>query len=229
MKAFNSRLATVSAAYIAISIGAALAALVSYWPQLSLRNRMLGLGSLLVFGAAIMLAGSRAATVVSFVLVVMIGALWSRRSKAVLLAMAITLVVFATGIETFDKDMHRKNELAKASPYSMLNERYPLWHQALAAWRANPWFGVGMDNFDEIDQETVKGWVEKRGDTFDPAVLPGTPLRGPIQDGVIASVETSRERPNRRWRRSRSFNTSRRRRSRRRVTFVSARATAMPM
>jgi O-antigen ligase len=163
-----------SAAYIAITIGAALAGLVSFWPQLSLRNRVLGLGALLVFGIAIVLAGSRAATVVSLAIVVLIGAVWSRRSKAVLLAMAITLVVFVASIQTFDKDMHRKNELAKASPHSMLNERYPLWHQALAAWRANPWFGVGMDNFDEIDQQTVKGWVEHSGEAWDPSLYAGS-------------------------------------------------------
>ena len=163
-----------SAAYIAISIGATLAGLVSFWPQLTRRNRLLALGALLVFGVAIVLAGSRAATVVSLAIVVLIGAVWSRRSKAVLLAMAITLVVFVASIQTFDKDMHRKNELAKASPHSMLNERYPLWHQAFAAWRANPWFGVGMDNFDEIDTAMVKGWVEKSGETYDPAVYAGS-------------------------------------------------------
>jgi O-antigen ligase len=31
-----------------------------------------------------------------------------------------------------------------------------------------------MDNFDEIDQETVKGWVEKRGDAFDPTMYAGS-------------------------------------------------------
>jgi len=163
-----------SAAYIAISIGATLAGLVSFWPQLTWQKRAVALVALLAFGIAIGLAGSRAATVVSFILVIMIGAVWSRRSKSVLLAMAITLVVFATCIQTFDKDMHRKNELAKASQFPMLNERYPLWNEALAAWRANPWFGVGMDNFDEIDRETVKGWVEKRGDLYDPAVYAGS-------------------------------------------------------
>jgi O-antigen ligase len=158
-----------SAAYIAISIGATLAAIVSFWPQLPARARALGLVALFVFGTGILLSGSRAAAVVSLAIVVLIGALWARRSHSVLLAMAITLVVFIVSIQTFDKDMHRKNELAKASPYSMLNERYPLWHQALTAWRANPWFGVGMDNFDEIDQPTVRRWVEQRGDVYEAA------------------------------------------------------------
>jgi O-antigen ligase len=127
-----------------------------------------------VFAAAIVLAGSRAATLVSLVIIVLIGALWSRRSKAVLLAIALALAVFTTTIQTFDKDMHRKNELAKTSPNPMLNERYPVWHQAIAAWRAHPWFGVGLDNFYEIDAETVKRWVEERGDTYDAAAYAGS-------------------------------------------------------
>ena len=159
-----------SAAYIAISIGATLAAVVSFWPQLPLRLRAAGLIALIVFGIGILQAGSRAATVVSLSIVVLIGALWSRRSLSVVLAMAITLLVCVASIQTFDKDMHRKNELAKASPHSMLNERYPLWHQAVTAWRANPWFGVGMDNFEQIDQPTVRGWVEQRGDVYEAAV-----------------------------------------------------------
>ena len=159
-----------SAAYIAISIGATLAAVVSFWPQLPARIRALGLAALVVFGIGILLAGSRAATVVSLAIVVLFGALWARRSKSVLLAMAIALVVFIASVQTFDKDMHRKNELAKASPHSMLNERYPLWHQAVTAWRANPWFGVGMDNFDAIDQPAVRRWVEQRGDVYEAAV-----------------------------------------------------------
>jgi O-antigen ligase len=158
-----------SATYIAISIGAVLSGLVAYWPRLTMRTRVAGLLTLFVFAAAIVLAGSRAATLVSLIIIVLIGALWSRRSKAVLLAIALALAVFTTTIQTFDKDMHRKNELAKTSPNPMLNERYPMWHQAIAAWRAHPWFGVGLDNFDAIDAETVKRWVEESGETYDAA------------------------------------------------------------
>lgn len=156
-----------SATYVAISIGAVLSGLVAYWPRMEPRLRAAGLFTLLVFAIAIVLAGSRAATLVSLVILVVMGALWSRRSKSVLLVIALALGLFATSIQTFDKDMHRKNELAKASANPMLNERYPLWHQAYAAWRAHPWFGVGLDNFDEIDAGMVKRWVEERGDPYD--------------------------------------------------------------
>ena len=88
--------------------------------------------------------------------------------------MAVALAEFAASIQTFDKDMQRKNELAMASPNPMLNERYPLWNQAYAAWRAHPWFGVGLDNYFEIDAETVKHWVEERGDTYDAAAYAGS-------------------------------------------------------
>ena len=158
-----------SAAYVTVSIGAVLSGLIAYWRKLSNPMRMAGLSALFVFAVAIVLGGSRAATVVSFVLVLLFAALWSRRSRAALLAMALALALFVTSIETFDKDMRRKQELAKASPNPMLNERYPLWNQALAAWRAHPWFGVGLDNFEKIDAATVRRWVEQDGGVYDAA------------------------------------------------------------
>ncbi|MEP7083490.1 MAG: O-antigen ligase family protein [Betaproteobacteria bacterium] len=163
-----------SATYVAISIGAVLSALVAYWQRLQLRLRAAGIATLLVFGVAIVLAGSRAASLVSLVIILVIGALWSSRSRVVLLAMLMALALFTLSIQTFDKDMHRKNELARASANPMLNERYPLWHQAYVAWRAHPWFGVGLDNFDEIDAASVKRWVEERGDPYDAQMYAGS-------------------------------------------------------
>jgi len=163
-----------SAAYVAITIGAVLSGLIAFWREMSAPMRMAGLIALFVFAVFLVLAGSRAATLVSFVIVIMFAALWSRRSRATLLAMGIALALFATSIETFDKDMHRKQELAKASANPVLNERYPLWNQALAAWRANPWFGVGLDNFEEIDPATVRRWVERSGEVYDAASYGGS-------------------------------------------------------
>ena len=163
-----------SATYIAISIGAVLSGLVAFWPTLSSRFRIGAIIALALFAAGIVLAGSRAATLVTLVIIVLIGGLWSRKSKAVMLAIAVALAVFATSIQTFDKEMHRKNELAKLSANPMLNERYPMWNQALTAFRAHPWFGVGLDNFYDIDVATVKRWVGEQGGVYDPAAYAGS-------------------------------------------------------
>ena len=163
-----------SATYIAIAIGAVLSGLVAFWLQLSARMRAAGVVILALLATGIVLAGSRAATLVTLIVIVLIGALWSRRSKAVMLAIAVALAVFATSIQTFDKDMHRKNELAKLSANPMLNERYPMWNQAIAAFRAHPWFGVGLDNFYDIDVGTVKRWVAEQGGVYDPASYAGS-------------------------------------------------------
>jgi O-antigen ligase len=163
-----------SATYIAISVGAVLSGLVAFWPDLSARMRAGAIAVLALFGTGIVMSGSRAATLVTLVIVVLIGALWSRRSKAVMLAIAVAIAVFATSVQTFDKDMHRKNELAKLSANPMLNERYPMWNQAITAFRAHPWFGVGLDNFYDIDVGTVKRWVAEQGGTYDPASYAGS-------------------------------------------------------
>ena len=163
-----------SATYIAIAIGAVLSGLVAFWPALSARMRAAGVLTLALLATGIVLAGSRAATLVTLIVIVLIGALWSRRSKAVMLAIAVALAVFATSIQTFDKDMHRKNELAKLSANPMLNERYPMWNQAIAAFRAYPLFGVGLDNFYDIDVATVKRWVAEQGGVYDSASYAGS-------------------------------------------------------
>ena len=94
--------------------------------------------------------------------------LWRKRSLAPILWTAVAIAAFAGAISTLDTDMRRKQEFALDSPHPLLNERYPIWQQALTAWRAHPAFGVGGDNFDDITPARVEAWQAAEGRALRP-------------------------------------------------------------
>jgi O-antigen ligase len=141
---------------------------------LSVRDRMLALGALIVFGVAIVLAGSRAATVVSLAIVYLIGAVWSRRSKACCWRWRSRWRYLRAGIQTSTRTCTQERT-GQGEP--ALDAERTLLRCGIRRWqRGAPIHGSasGMDNFDEIGQEQVKGWVEQRGDTYDPAIYAGS-------------------------------------------------------
>ena len=91
------------------------------------------------------------------------GLLWLRRSRGPIIWTAIAIAAFAVLVSTVDTDMRRKQEFALDSPHPLLNERYPIWQQALTAWRAHPAFGVGGDNFGDITPARVERWQVAEG------------------------------------------------------------------
>src|SRR4029453_7083297 len=90
-----------------------------------------------------------------------------RRSRVPLMWTAVAVAGFALIVATFDTDMRRKQEFALDSAHPLLNERYPIWEQALTAWRAHPAFGVGGDNFSEITAPRVEAWSREAGERYD--------------------------------------------------------------
>src|SRR5205085_7762040 len=91
-----------------------------------------------------------------------------------LIWIVIVMAVFVTAVARFDTDMRRKQEYAKASPSPLLNERSPIWQQAIIAWRAYPIFGIGGDNFAHLDAEQMQRWERARGETYDETAFLGT-------------------------------------------------------
>jgi O-antigen ligase len=129
------------------------------------------LGAIAVLLAAMFASGSRAAAATAIVGALAFGLLWRKRSLWPIVWTFVAIVAFATAISTLDTDMRRKQEFALDSPHPLLNERYPIWQQALTAWRAYPLFGVGGDNFAEITPARVAAWSAAEGGRYDPATF----------------------------------------------------------
>jgi O-antigen ligase len=158
-----------SVIYIVICFGALLGGVAAYWREMTAWLRTMAIAAIAVMLATLYAAGSRAGAAIAILGALAFGFLWLKRSPRPILWTAIAVTAFATAVSTFDTDMRRKQESALGSPNPVLNERYPIWQQALSAWRTYPAFGVGGDNFGDITAERVQRWESSRGHGYDVA------------------------------------------------------------
>jgi O-antigen ligase len=160
-----------SVIYIVICFGALVGGVAAYWRAMSTAWRCAGLVAMAVLLVAIFASGSRAGAATAIVGAVAFGVLWRKRSLWPIVWTGVVIAAFAAAVSTLDTDMRRKQEFALDSPHPVLNERYPIWLQALATWRAFPLFGVGGDNFGDITPARVQGWEAAEGKRYDPATF----------------------------------------------------------
>ena len=152
-----------SVIYIVIAFGALVGGTAAYWRVLARWQRTTAVAAMAILLAALFAAGSRAGAATAIACAAAFGLMWRRRSPGPVVWTAVAIAVFAMAIATFDTDMRRKQEFALDSPHPILNERYPIWQQALTAWRAHPVFGVGADNFGDITAARVAAWDAAAG------------------------------------------------------------------
>ena len=160
-----------SVIYVVICFGALLGGVAAYWRAMTAGPRAMAIAAIAVMLATLFAAGSRAGAAMAILGALAFGFLWLKRSPRPILWAVIAVTAFATAVSTFDTDMRRKQESALESPNPVLNERYPIWQQALTAWRTYPVFGVGGDNFGDITAERVQRWEAARGNGYDAATF----------------------------------------------------------
>ena len=160
--------------YIVICFGALLAALSAYWRTVPAWLRAAALAEVALLLVALFAAASRSAAATAMIGALAFGLLWLRHSPRLILWVAVVTAAFAVVVARFDTDMRRKQEYANASASPLLNERFPIWEEALIAWRANPLFGIGGDNFGRIDVDRIEQWERARGADYDPTTFIGT-------------------------------------------------------
>ncbi len=156
-----------SVIYIVICFGALVGGLTAYWRAMNAAWRLVATAALLIELATLVAAGSRAGAATAIVGATAFGLMWRKHSRAPIAWTLIAVAAFAVIVSAFDNDMRRKQEFSLESPNPVLNERYPIWQQALAAWRAYPTFGVGGDNFSEITAARVEAWSRAAGEPYD--------------------------------------------------------------
>lgn len=155
-----------SAIYLAISFGAALALLLACWQQQKLLLRLIIASTTLLLAIAIFLSASRAAVAMAFVLSVALGFAWLRRSRVPLLILLVAGAIAGTAAYVGQVEVVRKQEVnVKAG--NVLAYRDIIWNTSLVAWKQYPVFGVGMHNYNQINMERVRKWVEASGKPFD--------------------------------------------------------------
>ncbi len=155
-----------SAIYLAIVFGAAVSATLALWPRLGLAARaaaVVACAYLLVFLVAM---ESRAALAAGLVLVGALAFAWWPRDRRFALVALVALATVAGSLAITRPAVITKH-LRNAGNANVLAYRDQIWGTALSAFRAQPAFGIGMDNFSRLDATRVRGWAEARGEPFD--------------------------------------------------------------
>jgi O-antigen ligase len=163
-----------SAIYMTICTGIAASLALAYWRVLATRWRVLLGGAGLLLLAGLFLTGSRAATVVAIALVLCMAALGARVAglgRAVWGA-AVAVIVAAILIGGTSA-LQRQYYLAAND--SILTERDLIWNRGIVAWRATPWFGVGPDNYSQINERDLRTQLTAESKPFEPREYRGSP------------------------------------------------------
>lgn len=147
-----------TAIYVAIMLGVCLAWLFARWRAWRLGQQAVALAVTALVFISLLVTASRAAIGMGFALMLVLAAAWWPRWRAPVVIAAGVVVVAAGLAIAAGAEVIRKHEQDVAEQ-NVLSFRDGIWRVAVVAWRANPWFGVGMDNFSRITPERVKSWV----------------------------------------------------------------------
>jgi O-antigen ligase len=97
-----------------------------------------------------------------FVLILVVAVAWWPRSRLPFAAAAGAVVLAAVLAVVGGAEVIRKHEQVEGEG-NVLSFRDGIWRTSVAAWRAHPWFGVGLDNYSRISPERVKAWDDAAG------------------------------------------------------------------
>lgn len=154
-----------SAIFLAIVFGVALSSLLAS----NRRNPIflsVDIAVVIALGTGVFLSASRGAVLALLLLVLLLGFFFARRSPwifaiALLLSSASLTIAYVTKVEVITKQQ------ANYAADNTLSYRDAIWNTALVAWQKYPWFGVGMDNFDQVTPEQIRSWVLAQGKHYD--------------------------------------------------------------
>ena len=157
-----------SAIYMTICLGIAGGILLGCWTRLRRVPRAMLCLATLAMLTGLLLTGSRAAAAVGLLLLIgmaMTGATHSGLGRGAWAAVLVTILIAVAGGGT--EAIQRQIENARID--NVLSERDLIWNRGLVAWRAHPWFGVGMDNYSQISDARLTGWLAQQGRAYVPA------------------------------------------------------------
>ena len=157
-----------SAIYLAIVLGTALAVVLDWWGRISALLRSLGVVVLVLLGSALLMTASRGAVVALLLLILIQAAAWLRRSPKLGAAIvAITLLLAGTAY-LIKVDVVAKHE-ANVAAHNTLSNRDAVWNAAIDTWHHAPLFGIGINNYKQVNLEKLKDWQEADGKPFNAA------------------------------------------------------------
>lgn len=162
-----------SAIYLAITFGATLSLLLAFWKKHTSGIRLALSLTALMLAIALFISASRAAAGATFVLALVLGLAWLRRSRLPLLLLIVAGAALGTAAYVKQIEVVRKQS-HNVEADIVLSYRDVIWNTALEAWKKYPWFGVGMHNYNQISMDKVEQWVKESGRPYDATKFSGT-------------------------------------------------------
>lgn len=157
-----------SAIYIAMVLGVWAAYLFAFqreWPR---AMRLAGTAVFAILFVALATTASRAAVGAGVLVLIVLAVAWWPRSRVPLAVVAASSAAIIAGAALLGAELVQKQEQyeAKGNP---LSHRDTNWRTGFTAWKHNPWFGIGMDNYSQLTSERLQAWHAEDGTPFDPA------------------------------------------------------------
>ena len=163
-----------SAIYMAICSGVAAGLMLACWrgARAGARGAMMASTGLLLIG--LFVGGSRAAAGVGVLLLLIFGAIGARaagfgRAIWALLLPMILVAILVGGQGAIER------QIEYASKNYWMSHRDLIWNRGLVGWRQFPVFGVGMDNYSQITDARLRGWLAEQGRNYDPGAYSPAP------------------------------------------------------
>lgn len=151
-----------SAIFLAIVTGGLVSLILAYARGLKLMH-WITLGLVLAFFVVSLFVMSSRAALGVFVLILFVqGVAWALRSRRAALTVLSAMALMVTVAIVARVDVIKKQE-ENAAKQNVLSYRDQIWAAAWIAFRANPVFGIGMDNYSVISVDKLKTWTAKLG------------------------------------------------------------------
>ncbi|HYD56972.1 MAG TPA: O-antigen ligase family protein, partial [Burkholderiales bacterium] len=159
-----------TAIYLAMVLGLWAAWVFAAYRSWTPRMRVAGTAFLAILLASLAVTSSRGAVGAGILALFLLAFSIFRRWSAPLKITVISTVVLIGSAVLVDSDLVRKQERREAEG-NPLSHRDSIWRMGIAAWKEQPWFGVGMDNYGQITHERMQAWRARDGKSYDPKGL----------------------------------------------------------
>jgi O-antigen ligase len=156
-----------SSVYLAILLGATIGVTASYWQSMSGLRRTFAVATCVLFAVSLVYMSSRGAAGAEIAFLLALAIAWLRRSRRLPLAILAGLVIAVGGSIILKAGFVHKEVQQEQSPAGVLSYRGGIWALAYDEWRLHPWFGVGMDNYDQINIDAYEQEEAARHQTID--------------------------------------------------------------
>jgi len=157
-----------TAVYLAIMLGLCVSWLLGSWRACGAAAKALALAITGVVLGSLIFTASRGAIGIGLALLPLLGLAWRARLRwAFVAGLGAAALIVAAGVWLGAEVVKREQNYESTA--NILSFRDGIWRMGLVGWRHNPWFGVGIDNYQFITPERVKGWLAAEGETYDPA------------------------------------------------------------